>query len=262
MSYNTIKFSKENRVATIVLDRPQAANGMNLELTQELAAVAARCDADNDIKAVIVTAEGRFFSAGGDLKAMNPGDDSFDPGAYIKDVADYLHKAIAIFARMEAPVIVAVNGVAAGAGFSFALAGDMAIAAKSASFTMAYTAAGLSPDGGSSYFLPRLVGERRAKELWLTNRMLTADEALDWGIVNAVVDDDKVLDEANKLAKMFVAGSKRASGDVKTLTLSSDNTSLEAQMEIESRTITKALLSADGVEGTTAFAEKRKPEFK
>ena len=262
MAFKTLKLEVANRIATLTLNRPDAANGMNLELTQELAVAAAQLDADGEVKAVIVTAEGRFFSAGGDLKSMSSDDPDFNPGVYIKDVADYLHKALSIFARMEAPVIVAVNGMAAGAGFSFSLAGDMAIAAKSAAFTMAYTAAGLSPDGGSTYTLPRLIGERRAKELMLTNKMLSAQDALEWGLINAVVEDDQLMQEANKLAAMFVSGSKRAFGDVKTLLLSSDSTSFEAQMEIESRTIRNALLSEDGVEGTTAFVEKRKPQFK
>lgn len=144
MTYQTIKLSIENRIATLTLNRPESANGMNLELTKELAEVAAVLDADEDVKAVIVTGEGRFFSAGGDLKSMSSDDPDCNPGVYIKDVADYLHKALSIFARMSAPVIVAVNGMAAGAGFSFSRAGDMAIAAKSAAFTMAYTAAGLS----------------------------------------------------------------------------------------------------------------------
>ena len=262
MAYNTLKFSKENRIATITFDRPKSANGVNLEMTKELAAVAAACDVDEDIKAVIVTAEGRFFSAGGDLKAMLSEDKDFNPKAYIKGVADYLHRAVSIFARMDAPVIAAVNGVAAGAGFSFAVASDMAIAAKSAVFTMAYTAAGLSPDGSSSYYLPRLIGQRRAKELMLTNRKLPADEALEWGLVNAVVEDDQLQQEAKKLAETFVAGSKRAYGDVKSLLLSSEDASLEAQMELESRTIANALVSEDGREGTSAFAEKRSPKFK
>jgi len=261
MTYKLLKFRKENRVATITFNRPKSANGLNLEFTKELAAVAAACDGDDDIKAIIVTGEGRFFSAGGDLKAILSSESDLDTKKYIKGVADYLHRATSIFARMEAPVIVAVNGVAAGAGFSFALAGDMAIAAKSAVFTMAYTAAGLSPDGSSSYYLPRLIGQRRAKELMLTNRKLSADEALEWGLINAVVEDDQLMVEATKLAETLAAGSKRAAGDVKALLLASEDTSLEAQMELESRTIANAVISVDGKEGMQAFAEKRPAKF-
>ncbi len=150
-------------------------------MTRELAAVAALCDVP-EVKAVVLTGAGRFFCAGGDLKAMAAS--PLGAGPFVKGIADDLHRAISTFARMDAVLITAVNGVAAGAGFSLAVAGDLVLAADNASFTMAYTRAGLSPDGSSSYYLPRLVGVRRAQELMLTNRTLTAAEAADWGLIN------------------------------------------------------------------------------
>lgn len=259
MNFETVLYQVDGRVGIVKLNRPSAANGFNLQMTQELAAVAAAIDADPTIKAVIIAAEGRFFSAGGDLKAMQ-GDD-INPAAYIKEVADNLHRAISIFDRMSAPVIIAVNGVAAGAGFSLAATGDLAIASKSASFTMAYTRAGLSPDGSSSYYLPRLIGIRKAKELMLTNRTLSADEAKEWGLLNEVVDDDQLMTRALEIAKSFAAGAGLSNATVKRLLTGTFKNGLEEQMELESRAIADCIRSADGQEGIAAFAEKRKPEF-
>jgi 2-(1,2-epoxy-1,2-dihydrophenyl)acetyl-CoA isomerase len=163
---------------------------------------------------------------------------------------------------MNAPVIAAVNGTAAGAGFSLALSADLVISVDSAKFVMAYTNAGLSPDGSSSYFLPRRVGDRRARELMLTNRVLTADEALDWGIVNQVVAEADLDETVGKLANKIAAGPTLAYGQVKALLNASFDNGLETQMELESRGIADMARSRDGKEGIQAFLAKRKPEFK
>jgi 2-(1,2-epoxy-1,2-dihydrophenyl)acetyl-CoA isomerase len=151
--------------------------------------------------------------------------------------------------------------MAAGAGMSLACAGDLALAAESARFTMAYTRVGLTPDGSSTYYLPRLIGTRRTAELVLTNRVLSSREALDWGIVNRVVPDDALADEALALAKSLAAGPTLAHGLTKSLLLGASSQSLETQMELETRAIADAARSADALEGVTAFGEKRKPEF-
>jgi 2-(1,2-epoxy-1,2-dihydrophenyl)acetyl-CoA isomerase len=163
---------------------------------------------------------------------------------------------------MNAPVVAAVNGVAAGAGMSLVCAADLAIAAESAKFTMAYTRAGLAPDGSSTFFLPRLVGVRRAVELMLTSRMLSAQEALEWGIVSRVVPDAQLPAEAAALASELAAGPTGAFGTVKKLVLASAAASLETQMELEARGIADAGRSADGREGIAAFLEKRAPKFR
>jgi len=163
---------------------------------------------------------------------------------------------------MNAPVIAAVNGTAAGAGFSLALSADLVISVDSAKFVMAYTNAGLSPDGSSSYFLPRRVGDRRARELMLTNRVLSADEALDWGIVNQVVAADDLDETVEKLAAKIAAGPTLAYGQVKSLLNVSFDNGLETQMELESRGIADMARSRDGKEGIQAFLAKRKPTFK
>jgi 2-(1,2-epoxy-1,2-dihydrophenyl)acetyl-CoA isomerase len=252
-------FEKSGAIARITLNRPKAANGFDEPMMRELAALAARCDADRTIKAVILTGSGRFSLAGGDLKGMGDAGDA--RGAYVKRLADNLHRATTSFARMDAPLIVAVNGVAAGGGFSLAIAGDLVIAARSASFTMAYTRAGLSPDGSSSYFLPRLVGLRRAQELMFTNRTLSAPEALDWGLVTEVVEDDALTARAEALAAAFVAGSRGANANVKKLLNATYGQSLETQMEMEGRLVSACADSAEGREGIDAFIAKRTPQF-
>lgn len=257
--YEYIGFEKARGIGRVTLNRPKAANGFHGPMMQELAAIAQDCDADRSLKAVILTSTGRFFSAGGDLKGMADAGDA--RGAYVKRLADNLHRAISSFARMDAPLIVAVNGVAAGGGFSLAIAGDLVIAARSAAFTMAYTRAGLSPDGSSSYYLPRLIGLRRAQDLMLTNRSLTADEALDWGLVTEVVDDERLTSRVEALAAQFAAGSRGANSNVKKLLLATYGHSLETQMEMEGRLVADRADSAEGREGIDAFIAKRTPQF-
>lgn len=167
-AYGTLIVDRRDKIVTIALNRPEDAHCLNGQMATELASVAAQCDTDSSVRAVVLTSSGRFFCAGGDVKAMaGLGKDTANA---MKRMADELHRAISAFSRMRAPLIVAVNGVAAGAGFSLAVTGDIVIASESASFIMAYTAVGLSPDGSSSYFLPRLIGLRRTQELMLTNR--------------------------------------------------------------------------------------------
>jgi 2-(1,2-epoxy-1,2-dihydrophenyl)acetyl-CoA isomerase len=258
--FTSISFEREDHVAIIHLNRPDAANGFNLELATELAAAAARCDHDSSIRAVVLTGRGRFFSAGGDIKSMTG--DAASAAAAVKRIADELHRGISTFQRMQAPLVVAVNGVCAGAGFSLAVTGDLVIAAESARFTMAYTSIGLSPDGSSSYFLPRLIGLRRTQELMFTNRSLTSAEALEWGLLTAVTADDQLMSRALTIAHSLAAGSPMASGHVKQLLLGAYDNQLETQMELEGRLIAAAVGSDNGQEGIRSFLEKRKPRFR
>ena len=255
--YQTITFEQSGPIARITLNRPDAANGMNDTMTRELAEVARRCDT-GATKVVVLTGSGRFFCAGGDLKTFASAPSR---GRFIKGVADDLHRAISTFARMDAVLIIAVNGIAAGAGFSIAVIGDLVLAAESASFTMAYTRAGLSPDGSSSFYLPRLIGLRKTQDLMLTNRTLSAQEAQQWGLVTEVVADGELSDRTDELAAQMAATSRQANRAVKALLLSTFSTSLEEQMEIEGRLIAEGADSADGQEGVDAFVAKRKAEF-
>lgn len=255
----TIKFSIEGGIAKITLNRPDAANAMNLDLARDLAHAARICDNDASIKVVLLTGTGRMFSAGGDLKAFSTFGDQ--TSVKIKELADDVHKAISVFARMKPVLVIAVNGMAAGAGFSLSLTGDYVIAAESAKFTMAYTRAGLTPDGSSTYYVPRLVGLRKAQELMLTNRTLSAREACEWGLITRVCSDETLQQEAMNIATELAAGSRSAQSVVKKLLLCTLHNGLEEQMEIEGREIADAAISPDGIEGIGAFVEKRKANF-
>jgi 2-(1,2-epoxy-1,2-dihydrophenyl)acetyl-CoA isomerase len=257
--YSSICLERDRGIATVTLDRPDHANALHLEMARELMQAAIEIDEDESVRAVLLTANGRMFCAGGDLAAMKEAGDG--ASAYLKEMAGYLHLAISRFARMRAPVIAAVNGTAAGAGFSMVCATDLAIAAESAKFTMAYTHAGLTPDGSSTWFLPRIVGQRRALELMLTNRVLNSADALEWGIVNQVVADEELMTTAERLAVHLVEGPTGAFGVVKQLVVNSAIDGLESQMELETRGIADAARTDDGREGIAAFLEKRNPKF-
>lgn len=259
MTFETLHFDRTGGVARITLNRPDA-NSINLTLAQELLKAAIRCDHDPAIRSVLLTGAGRFFCAGGDLRAMAEFGDGVAVG--LKELTTYLHASISVLRRMRPPLVVAVNGVAAGAGMSLAAIGDVVVAAETATFTMAYTGVGLVPDGASTYFLPRLIGLRRTQELMLTNRRLTAAEAAEWGLVSRVVADDALESEAGDLAHALADGPTEAFGAVKRLLDTSFANSLETQMEQEGREIAAVAGSGDGREGIAAFLGKRRPTFR
>ncbi|MDX1605775.1 MAG: enoyl-CoA hydratase-related protein [Candidatus Competibacterales bacterium] len=259
MHYQTLLFEIEEGVARITLDRPEAANAVNLTVARELLDAALRCQREPAVRAVLLTGQGRLFCAGGDLRDFAAAGDGV--GALLEEITTYLHAAVARFVRLDAPLVVAVNGTAGGGGMSLVMAADLVLAAESARFTMAYTAAGLTPDAGTSFFLPRLVGWRRAQELIFTNRRLSAAEALDWGLVTRVVPDEQLADEALAQARCLAAGPSAAYGAAKRLLARSAGNSLEAQLELEARAIATAAASADGREGVRAFLDKRSPRF-
>ena len=256
----TILLDIDGPVARITLTRPEAANGLTLPMCRELLQASIRCDEDPNVRAIVLTGAGKLFCAGGDLKSLAESGEGV--GATLKEMTVYLHGAISRLARGDAPVVLAINGTAAGAGMSLAVAGDLGIASENAKFTLAYTAAGLSPDGSSSFFLPRLIGVRRTQELMLTNRRLSAAEALEWGLVNQVVPETEVLKQADELARTLAQGPTRSFGIVKKLLATSFSESLETQMEFEASGIARSAASEDGQEGIRAFLEKRPPVFR
>lgn len=260
MDFETLLYDVADGVATITINRPDAANAMSPQCALEFSQVALLCDDDPAVRAVIVTGAGKMFCAGGDLSAFaSAGSGS---RSLLKKMAGDLHMGLSRLARTPAPVIAAVNGTAAGAGFSLVMACDLAVAVQSAVFTMAYTNAGLSPDGSSTFYMPRKIGDRRTRELMLTNRVLKADEALGWGIVNEVVPDGQALERASAIASRLASGPTLAFGAVKTLLNGSFDQTLESQMELEARAIGDMSVTGDGQEGITAFLEKRKPAFR
>jgi 2-(1,2-epoxy-1,2-dihydrophenyl)acetyl-CoA isomerase len=259
MSYDSLVFEVKDGVGLIQLNRADDGNVITLEMANEMLEVALRCDEDPEIRAVVLTGSGKMFCAGGDLKAFAAQGDGIS--LYLKKVTQVFHAVISRFNWMDAPVIGAINGTAAGGGFSLALTTDIAIAAESAKFTMAYTKIGLALDGGSSYFLARMVGLRRAKEMALLNPVLSARQALEWGLINQVVADDQVLPAALEMAYNLAKGPTLALGAAKRLILSGATESLESQMERESRAIAAMAGKADGREGVAAFLGKRLPKF-
>ncbi len=259
MAYQTLNYDVTDGTGLITFNRPEAANAMSPQCAAEVNAVSLEIEADDEVRAVVITGAGKMFCAGGDLGAFSSAGDQ--ARSLIMRMTGDLHLGLSRLARNDAPVIAAVNGTAAGAGFSLVMFCDLAISAERAVYTMAYTNAGLSPDGSSTYFMPRKIGDRRTRELMLTNRVLNAREALEWGIVNQVVADDEVLEQAMALAGKLAKGPTAAYGRVKTLLNASFDNGLETQMELEARAIGELVASADGQEGLSAFLNKRKPEF-
>jgi 2-(1,2-epoxy-1,2-dihydrophenyl)acetyl-CoA isomerase len=251
---------RANHVATLTLNRPDAYNSLNMVLGRELFTASLELDEDPAVRCIVITGAGRAFCAGGDVKDFV--DNLGRIGAHIKELTTYLHGAVSRLARSAKPVIMAVNGVAAGGGLSFALSGDVVVAAESARFTMAYSKIAATPDGSSSYFLPRLIGLRRALELYLTNRVLSAREALEWGLVTRVVPDAELTSSVDALARELAAGPTLAIGGAKRLFHQSTWESLETQMELEAQAIAASGHTEDFREGVTAFANKKTPTFR
>jgi 2-(1,2-epoxy-1,2-dihydrophenyl)acetyl-CoA isomerase len=260
MTYETLLFDAKDGVAHITLNRPEALNSINLELSRDLMRAILKCDEDPSIRAVILSGNGRLFCAGGDLRAFTAQGKQLP--YHIKEVTTYFHAALSRLVRMDPPVIAAVQGFAVGAGMSLALACDIVLAAESARFNVAYTRVGLTPDGSLSYFLPRFIGLKRALELTLTNRILSAQEALEWGVVTRVVPEAELLSQAESIAIQLAAGAPKALGSAKRLMHQGWNETLETQMENESQTIAEMARTSDTHEAIKAFLEKRTPKFK
>jgi len=246
MALTTLRYEMNAGVGWITLDQPQSMNALSIELASELRETLGVVKDDPQVRVLVLTGSGRGFCAGGDVAAFY----------------DNLHAAIAYMLDLKIPVIAGINGVVAGAGMGLCMATDLAIAAESARFTMAYTGIGAAPDGSTSFFLPRLVGSRRAMELMLTNRRLDAAEALEWGLVNRVVPDDQLEPELRKLADQLGNGPTAAYGMARRLVRESLYSSVATQLENEANSIVASAKTADFREGVAAFVEKRKAEFK
>jgi 2-(1,2-epoxy-1,2-dihydrophenyl)acetyl-CoA isomerase len=258
VSAPTVQVETRGAVALVTLNRPENANTLNLQMAMDLLAAALACARNAAVRAVVLTGAGRNFCFGGDLRAMASRETVADD--YIRELTTYLHAAIAHFTRMDAPVIAAVNGTAAGAGVGLVAMADIALCARSSKFNLAYTNAGLTPDAGTSFLLPRIIGARRTMELLLLNRTLAAGEALSWGLVNEVLEEEQLLSRAHELAEQLAAGATGAYGATKRLVAAALG-AFESQMIRESETIAAHAVGVEGTEGITAFLQKRKPHF-
>jgi len=259
--FDRIRYQRLGPVARVTLANPAAGNALDLPMAQAFEAAARKVDDGaraGDVRVAILAAEGRMFSVGGDLRGFA---DAADPAALMAQVAGAVHAGLILLAATPVPVITLVAGTAAGGGMGIALAGDIVLAAAHAKFVTAYTAAGLSPDCGTSWQLASRAGTAVALDLALTNRPLTAAEALQHGLVSRVLPGDALTDEGDLLAGALAAGSPAALAATKTLVRDATTTALAQQLDAEARSISYLVASPDGHEGIHAFLEKRKPKF-
>ncbi len=255
--YTAIRYDVADGVATVTLNRPEAANSLNGELSAQLVDALIRAEEDAAVRALVISGgTGRFFCAGADLKSFYAA-----PGA-LKSRVSMVHVALSRIVRAPFPVIAAVNGTAAGGGMGLACGCDLIVAGESARFIMAYTRRGLSPDGTTTYFLPRRIGIGRALELAYTNRTLSAGEALEWGLVNRVAPDEELLAQTHALAAELARGATRAFAAAKRLMHTGMTELLETQIENELRSIYELAGSDDTKDAIRAFNEKRAPAFR
>jgi enoyl-CoA hydratase/carnithine racemase len=258
-----LRLTIEGEIGALTLDRPKVLNAMSPELIAELVTAAAWLADSAPLRALVVTGAGRAFSAGGDVTWFKRGleESDADLPAEVRRGADVLHQAIVDFRRIPYPVIAAVNGVAAGAGFSLALMCDTRIASEEAAFVCAYGRIGASPDGGMTYFLPRVVGPARALELLLEDPLLSAQQALQEGIVAEVVPADRLADTARQKAEELAAKAPHYVRMSKLLVGQSLENTLADHLQLERHGIADSMATEDLREGVTAFLEGRQATF-
>jgi 2-(1,2-epoxy-1,2-dihydrophenyl)acetyl-CoA isomerase len=254
-----VTVTKSDGIASVILTRPETFNAFNLDMIESLAGHLITLAVDREIRAILLSGEGKAFCAGGDLKwvlAFRQG-----PPAAFHELAARFHQAILEIRRMPKPIIAAINGIAAGGGFSLALACDFRVMAESAVLRQAYTSNGLCIDGGGSFILPRLVGLARALEIMSFDQPISSEQALSWGLVTKIVKDGNALEEAAIMARELIKGSLHSFGWSKRLLTDSFNSSFETHIERERRGLSLCAAHPEGKEGLEAFSEKRKPVF-
>lgn len=257
-SVPSLRVEIREHVGYVTFARPEAANTIHLQFGKEFLAAALRIETTPGVRAVLVTGEGRNFCFGGDLRSMLGTEQSIQ--SYLSELTTDLHSGMSIFARLDAPVIAAVNGTAAGAGLGLVLAADIAIAARTAKFTSAYSGVGLTPDAGCTFLLPRTIGRKRAMDMFLTNRVLSADQAFEWGLISEIVDDADLMEKAGKLASQIANGPVGAFGAIKKL-MAESQPGFDAQLRLESDSIASRGATNEGREGINAFLGKRLPRY-
>ena len=245
-------------IATITLTRASAGNAMNMAFMDELYDAASAVADDKAVRTILLESEGRNFCVGGDLKEL--GQEDHD-GRHMRMLAGRLHEGLKLLVAQRAPIVVAVQGAAAGAGLSLVALADIAIAARSASFVMAYAGIGLTADGGATWLLPRVIGLKRTQEMAFTSRRLSAEEAEKYGLVTRVVEGAALAEQARATAAKIAAGPTAAFGAVRRLLSAQSGAALVDHLDAELDAITIARASDEANEGIAAFLERRAPLF-
>jgi 2-(1,2-epoxy-1,2-dihydrophenyl)acetyl-CoA isomerase len=262
--WQTLIVTVEGPLGWITLDQPAIFNPLDVTSGPEITAALEAMAMDDAVRVVILTGRGKAFSAGGNVKAMAEtiqADPDKGPPRLFNEVVRWLNGIVLAIRRMDKPIICALNGVAAGGGLAWAMACDLVVAARSARLDSAYIRIGFSPDGGLSVFLPLLMGHKRATEFLMLGQTITADEGRELGLVNRVVDDEAVLDEARKIALDLAARPRLALARTKEYLHRAFYPDLEARLEAEHRAIVELSANFDFREGIAAFFEKRPPRF-
>ncbi len=259
MGYKEVILEQIGKVAVLRLNAPEVLNAVSSNMVSEMSHAVSVVER-SDARCLLLTGEGRGFCAGANLQVRGEGGpvDGFTAEGTVLET--HYHPLINKIRNLDIPMVSAVNGPAAGVGMSFAIMADIVVAARSAYFLQAFARIGLVPDGGATYYLPRMIGWSRALELSLLAERLPAEKAMEWGLVNRVVDDDQLMSEAMGLADRLAEG-PRSLGMIRRLYWESQNNSFTAQLQLEVEMQSAASATADNIEGVTAFLQKRDAEF-
>lgn len=261
MSFETVNYELKESVATITMNRPDALNALSLQLTRDLDA-AIRKAIEDKARSVVLTGLGRAFCSGGDLREMQMmWQKEGRIESFMEEPLEALHNVILLIRETPIPFVAAVNGVCAGAGTNFALACDIVFAADNASFNEAFVRIGLSPDCGGSFFLPRVVGEKLAAEIFMTGETISAERALQIGMINRVVSADTLINEASMMAGRLALAPTASIGRIKRMLNAGYSNDLRRQLVLEHECQIESGKANDFREGVTAFFEKRQPNF-
>ena len=258
MTYDKITLSKAQGLATLTLNAPDKLNAVSRKMIAEIKQAWEEIGADGSVRAVLLTGNGRGFCAGADPSDPDRKNDADSGSALDK----FFNPVIRTMRALPKPIVAAVNGVAAGVGMSFAMAADIAIAAKSASFLQAFSRIGLLPDGGSTWFLPRLVGEQRARALAMLAPQISAEQAKQWGLIWDVVEDAALMPTATELAHRLANGPTQSLARIKDAMNHAASNELSRQLDLERDYQRELGRTEDFREGVAAFLAKRKPDFK
>jgi 2-(1,2-epoxy-1,2-dihydrophenyl)acetyl-CoA isomerase len=257
---DTVLYSMSDGVATITLNRPSVMNALDAAMIVQLRAACERAEQDTAARAVVLRGAGPAFLAGGDVSFFHANLSRMPE--LVRQGGAELHHAILALRRAPKPVLASVHGTVAGAGVSLMAAADLALAAEGTQFMLAYSRIGASPDGGATYFLPRLVGSRKALELMLLSDAVDAREAIRIGLINRVAGAERLAAETEAIARRLAQGATLAFAETKRLVNQTHDQALAAQLDAEVEAFARCAATRDFAEGVTAFVEKRKPNFK